>query len=144
MNEQDCNKCVSCPVLAIHAEQVEKYNRDIDEIMHLSFSDEPDEAAEEFQKLAHSMGIHDPAFEDAASIAASIRESTGSIVEELKQRIDLLNEFGETKRQDCKGPLGMRAVRNNVEYTARVCTSSDTPQKAPEPSFVERRQLPKN
>lgn len=146
MNERAPSKCDTCPVSMVHNQEIEECTTEVDSIIHYLVSDKPEEKIAVFQEALRSMGVRDTTVEAVQELAPKERARLDQKREILERHVSALSSIDNNMREDCKGPLAMRAVRNSIEHTVRICTSPNTPTfgQNVQLSQVEKRELPEN
>lgn len=142
MENRPKDNCESCPVIGFYEAQIADRNQQTTELMDGAFSDKPDQEAQQIHELASYIDANQSLLYTPQEMASKIRQEVGEDIEAHQSEIEKLNISIELVRESCKGPLAMRAIRDNTEYTARICTSPEIIQdgKTSLPAKIKREE----
>lgn len=117
MNESLPTPCDRCPTLLLLQQQYDDQTMLQDKMITAAVQDMPLSMTPE--QLA-AVGLTP---EEIVDVMPEVRAVLGRSADGLGQQAASIEVAMEAHRQGCRGVLGMRAVRESIEYTAYVCTS---------------------
>ena len=113
----------------------------LDDLIRVSLSDAPERAARMIFETMQHLGT-DLGSPPIGDLAHDMRSTSSEVYADLTDHTQQLEKLRAGMIANCSGPLGMRAVRDNVEYTVKVCTSPQAPDGTIiEPTNVTRREI---
>ena len=154
MKELCVGNCANCPVVARRTEAIDHGRETLGKLAEAAISESVEneligpvfDAAEQLTggKIGYMTdGGEIKIAESVEEFASVFRSETSNVIDRIESEIDDDQSALEAYVQGCSGPLTMRANRDGMEVTVRVCMNPSAPLgKGPnEPVTVYRQDI---
>ena len=140
MSECHPERCLAnCARVEELTGHIDRHNAQLDALITMSTDDTPERAAESVREFMQQLRPGD-AIPSSEELAREFREYNGEDYTSLTEHVQRLEQKRHDMTAHCSGPLGMRAVSEGIEYTARVCRSPIEPLGVrSEPTVIVRK-----
>ncbi len=130
-------KCLPCPAVRVIRDHIDLHEKQKESITEFAVSDKLDEFAARYYDQVSNVHVDRPS--SCEEVSKGMRADAADQLDFLDQHIDGIKEQRKRLVTGCAGSLGMRAIRDGINFTVRVCTSPSRPNEEDiEPASVLR------